>query len=223
MVNYWTCFEPQISQKRGSEDPADHGQGSPSGWDGGARGRYRGGCGTSPGREPCRGLFQLTDQLTQALPDRNSTCYGPWVEKFTLAGGLLEAKKRELSLLNLSLAAGQVIGATVACLTHDIVAFKLGISLQGFLSAGAGTDRAGPIRHDPSRGRTVSWEIGEGPAHERLTARFLRRMSIKRSTSWARVSRSVSTAKAAERNKLQSFLTAAGVIDSSNNRLPGAR
>jgi hypothetical protein len=84
--------------------------------------------GLHPASSRAEDLFSLTANLTQALPEKGPIYDGPWVEKFTLAGGLLEAKKRELSLLDQCLAVGQVIGASLAHQTHDMYAFKLSIT-----------------------------------------------------------------------------------------------
>lgn len=65
-----------------------------------------GALGFHPAASRAEDLFSLTDKLTKALPEKGSTFYGLWVEKFALAGGLLEAKKRDLNMLDLSLAAG---------------------------------------------------------------------------------------------------------------------
>lgn len=51
-------------------------------------------------------LFSLTKKLVAALPAKGSAGDGVWAERFRLAAGLLENKKKELSRLDLSLAAG---------------------------------------------------------------------------------------------------------------------
>jgi hypothetical protein len=51
-------------------------------------------------------LFSLTKKLVAALPVKGSAADGVWAERFRLAAGLLENKKKELSQLDLSLAAG---------------------------------------------------------------------------------------------------------------------
>ena len=51
-------------------------------------------------------LFSLTKKLVAALPAKGSAADGVWAERFRLAAGLLENKKKELSQLDLSLAAG---------------------------------------------------------------------------------------------------------------------
>lgn len=51
-------------------------------------------------------LSSLTKKLVAALPAMDAAGGGAWTERFRLAAGLLENKKKELSQLDLSLAAG---------------------------------------------------------------------------------------------------------------------
>jgi hypothetical protein len=62
--------------------------------------------GLSPALCRAEDLSSLSAKLTKSLPEKGSAHYGPWVEKFVLSSGLLEAKKRDLNMLDLSLAAG---------------------------------------------------------------------------------------------------------------------